>query len=110
MNKRNDQTLPHQAADVADHVADGIRSAANDVGASSQSSAQSVRDAAGRAVNAVEGTYGEVGQYARDSFDRTRARARSYENSFECAVRDNPKMSLLVAAGVGALLFAWWKR
>jgi len=110
MNKRNDQTVAHRAADVVDNVAGGIRTAVHDVGESIQNSAHCVRDAAGRAVSAVEGTYGEAGQYARDSFDRTRARARSYENSFESAVRDNPKMSLLVAAGVGALFFAWWKR
>jgi len=102
MGKGNDQTVAHRAADVVDNVADGIRSAAHDVGGTA-------RDAASRVVSAVEGGYDEVGQYARDSFDRTRARARSYENSFECCVRDNPKTSLLIAAALGALLFAWWK-
>jgi ElaB/YqjD/DUF883 family membrane-anchored ribosome-binding protein len=110
MNKRNEQTVTHQAADVVDNVADGIRSAAHNVGASIQNSAHSVRDAAGRAVSAVEDTYDEVGHYAHDSFDRARSRVHSCENSLESCVRDNPKMSLLVAAGLGALLFAWWKR
>ena len=109
MSKAHDQTVAHHAADVVDNVADGVRSAAQDVAGGIRNSAQTARHAATRMVSAVEGGYDEVGQYARDSFDRTRARARSYENSLESSVRDNPKTSLLIAAALGALLFAWWK-
>jgi len=109
MKQGNDQTVAHRAADVVDNVADGIRSAAHDVGGSICNSAHSARDAASRVASAVGDGYEEAGQYARDSFQRTRARVRSYENSFESCVRDNPKTSLLAAVALGALLFAWWK-
>src|SRR5580658_1166882 len=110
MKQNNDQTAPHQAADVVDNVADGIRSAAHSVGGTVRNTAHAVRDAAGRAAGAVGDTYEEVGQYARESFDRTRAKVRSWEDSFESSVRDNPKTSLLVAVAIGAVIGAWWKR
>jgi ElaB/YqjD/DUF883 family membrane-anchored ribosome-binding protein len=110
MNQKNDQTVAHQAADVVDNVADGIRSAAHSVGGSVRNTAHNVRQAAGRAATAVGDTYDEVGQYARDSLKRGRDQARSLENSFECAIRDNPKTSLLIAAALGAVIGAWWRR
>jgi ElaB/YqjD/DUF883 family membrane-anchored ribosome-binding protein len=110
MNQRNDQTVAHQAADVVDNVADGIRSAAHSVGGSVRSTAHAVHQAAGRAVGSVGDTCEEVGQYARDSFDGARARVRSWENSFESSVRDNPKTSLLLAVAIGAVIGAWWRR
>jgi len=110
MHQRDDQTVAHQAADVVDNVADGIRSAAHSVGGGVRSTAHAVHKAAGRAVGSVGDTCEEVGQYARDSFDRTRARVRSRENSFESSVRDNPKTSLLLAVALGAVIGAWWKR
>jgi ElaB/YqjD/DUF883 family membrane-anchored ribosome-binding protein len=110
MNERNDQTVAHQAADVVDDVAQGIRSAAHSVGGTVRSTAHAVREAAGRAAGAVGNTYEEVGQYARDSFNRTRDRARSWEKSFESSVSENPKTSLLLAVAVGVLIGAWWKR
>ena len=60
MNQKNDQTVAHQAADVVDNVADGIRSAAH-----------TVRQTAGRAAGAVGDKYEEVGQFARDSIDHS---------------------------------------
>jgi hypothetical protein len=110
MTRDTDPTVGHQAADVVDNVADGFRSAAQSVGGSVRSAAHTVRDAAGRAAGAVGDAYEDASQYARDSFDRTRARARSWEKSFECSVRENPKTSLLIAAALGAALMTWWKR
>jgi ElaB/YqjD/DUF883 family membrane-anchored ribosome-binding protein len=110
MNQKNDQTVAHQAADVVDNVADGVRSAAQSVGDSVRSAAQTARDAAGRAVDAVEETYQDVSQYARKSLKRTGARARSWEKSFESSVRHNPKTSLLIAAAIGAVIGVWCKR
>ncbi len=109
MNQKDDQTVAHQAADVVDNVADGIRSAAHSVTDSVRNAAHTAREAAGRAAGAVGDTYEEVGQYARDSFNRTRDQARSMEKSFESCVRDNPKTSLLIAAALGAVIGAWWK-
>jgi ElaB/YqjD/DUF883 family membrane-anchored ribosome-binding protein len=99
MKRNSDHTAAHQAASAVDHVADGIRSAAHNV-----------RQAATRAVDAVGDTCEEVGQYACDSVNRTRARARSMEESFETSVRDNPKTSLLLAAAVGVVIGSWWRR
>jgi len=117
MNQNNDQSAAahqqsaaHQAADVVDNVADGIKSAAHRVGGSVRSTAHVVREAAGRAAGAVGNTFDEVGQYTRDSFDRTRARARSLEKSFESSICENPKTSLLLAVALGVVIGAWWKR
>ena len=99
MSRRNEQTAAHQAADVVDEVADGIRSAVH-----------TVRDTAGRAVEAVENSYEEAGKLARDSVKHGRARVRSWESSFDCAVSENPKAALLLAAAAGAVVFAWWSR
>src|ERR1700733_5581043 len=99
MTHKNEQTVAHQAADVVDNVADGIRSAAH-----------TVRQTAGRAASAVGETYEEAGQFARDSVNHGRARLRSWESGFECSVRENPKTSLLLAVALGAVIGSWWKR
>jgi ElaB/YqjD/DUF883 family membrane-anchored ribosome-binding protein len=108
--QNNDQTVTHQAADVVDNVADGVRSAAHSVGGSVRNAAHAVHEAAGQAAGAVGDKVQEVGQCARDSFDHTRARVRSWEDSFEVSIRDNPKTSVLLAAAIGVLIGAWWKR
>jgi len=110
MDEKNDQTVAHQAADVVDNVAHSIRSVAHTVGGTVQNAAQTVRKAAGNAASAVGDTYEEVGQRVRDSVTHSRAKVRSWENSFESCVRENPKTSLLIAAGLGAIIVAWWKR
>ena len=104
MNRQNDHTVAQQAADVVDHVADEIRSTAHSACGNVRAAANTARDAAGRAVNAVEDTYEDAGRYARDTVKHGMARARSCENSFESSVRDNPKTSLLIAAAFGAIV------
>jgi hypothetical protein len=52
----------------------------------------------------------DVGQYARHSFNRTRAKARSVEKSFERSVRDHPKTAVLLGAALGAGIVIWWTR
>lgn len=92
MNHRKDETMAHQAADVVDDAA------------------RTVRQVAGRAVDAVQDTYEKADEYVRDSLNRGRDKARSWENSFESSVRDNPKTALLIAAACGVILASWWKR
>jgi len=99
MNQRNNETIAHQAADVVDNMADGIRAAAH-----------TVRGAAGRAVGSVEETCQEAGQCVRDSVNHGRQRVCSWENSVEDHVRANPKSSLLIAAALGACIASWWRR
>jgi hypothetical protein len=99
MTHKNEQTVAHQAADVVDNVADGIRSAAH-----------TVRQTAGRAASAVGDTYEGAEQFARDSVNHGRARLRSWENSFESSISENPKTSLLLAVALGLVIGAWWKR
>jgi ElaB/YqjD/DUF883 family membrane-anchored ribosome-binding protein len=110
MKQDNDQTIAHQTADVVDNVADGIRSAAQSVGGSVLSTAHAVHDAAGHAAGAVRNSLEDVGQYARNSFNRTRAKARSVEKSFERSVRDHPKTAVLLGAALGAGIVIWWTR
>jgi methyl-accepting chemotaxis protein len=99
MSRKHEQTTAHQAADVVDEVADGIRSAAH-----------SVRDTASRAADAMGHSYDQAGKFARDSVNHGRAQVRSWESSFDCAVSEHPKAALLLAAAAGAVAFAWWTR
>lgn len=110
MNQKNDETVAHQAADVVDNIADGLRSAAHSVGGGVQHAAHAVRDAAGSAAHSVGDRYEQAGQFARDSVKHTRARLRSWEDGFESRVRDNPKTSLILAAVIGAAVAAIWSR
>ena len=110
MSHRNDHTTAQQAADAVDNVADGIRSAAHTVGEGVRSAAQTVRQTAGRVTSAAEDAYEGAGKAVHQSFNHTRDRARAWEDSFEDCVRDNPKASLLLAAALGAVIFAWLKR
>jgi len=99
MSQKNDETIAHQAADVVDNVADGIRSAAH-----------TMREVAGRAVGTVEETCQEAGQCVRDSVKQGRQRICSWENGLEDHVRANPKTSLLLAAVLGWCIASWWNR
>jgi ElaB/YqjD/DUF883 family membrane-anchored ribosome-binding protein len=58
----------------------------------------------------VEETCHDANQLARDSIQRTRARARSLEHDFEGAVAARPLVSLLIAAGVGLVVGVLWHR
>jgi hypothetical protein len=99
MTDKDERTVAHQAADIVDNVADGIRSAAH-----------TVRETAGRAASAVGETYEGAGKFARNSFKHGRDRIRSWENGFEDSIRDNPKTSMLIAVALGALIGSWWRR
>jgi hypothetical protein len=110
MNRKNDETVAHQAADVVDNVADGLRSAAHSVGGGVQNAAHAVRDAAGRAAHSVAESYEHAGEFTRKSVKQTRARLRSWEDSFESRVRDHPKTCLLLAAVIGAAVASIWRR
>ena len=110
MNQRNNETVAHQAADVVDNIADGIRSAAHSAGGSVRSAAHTVREAASSAADTVGETCEEVGRYARDSVHEVQAQARSCEDGLESYVRANPKTSVLLAAAFGAVIVALWKR
>ena len=110
MKPNHDQSAAHNAADVVDNVADGIRSAAHTVGGTVRSAAQTVRQTAARSAGAVGHACEEVTQHASDSFHRTRTAARSWERRFESSVRDNPKTSLLVAAALGLAIGSWCRR
>lgn len=110
MKQQHNQTAADQTADVIDDVADGIRTAAKSVGGSVRGAAHAVHEAATHAAGALEESYDTVGQFARNSVDRTRAKARLWEKSLEQRVRDNPKKSLLVAVALGAVVASWWKQ
>jgi hypothetical protein len=110
MIQNNNETAAHQAADAVDNVADDLESAAYTAGVRVLGASRAAREATGRAALAAERTYEEAGQFARNSADNGYARARYRENGFERHVRENLKSSLLLAAALGAVAFAWWRR
>jgi ElaB/YqjD/DUF883 family membrane-anchored ribosome-binding protein len=69
-----------------------------------------VRDAGSRAAGAVEGAYDDAREYTRGSLRRGQARLRACENSFEETVASRPLISLLIAAGIGAVAGVLWQR
>ena len=110
MSNKNEQTIAHHAADIADGVVEGIQSATHSVGERVRGAAHSAQDAGTRAACAVEESYESASQFARDSVRQGSDRVRSWEHSMETCMRDHPKSVLLTAFALGAILMAWWTR
>jgi len=108
MTGKNDQTMPHRAADAIDDVMDGLKSTAHTVSESIHEAGHTVHVAAGRTARAVEVRFEEAGQLARDSVKQGRAQARAWENRLQSCVRDNLILSLLFAMGFGAVMGLMW--
>jgi hypothetical protein len=56
-----------------------------------------------RSFVAVEGKGEQLGRVARDAFTHGHNRAVRWEHNFEEAIRSRPIVSLLIAAGIGAV-------
>jgi len=91
--------VSENAGSVGQAVADGVHAVGHDV-----------QVAAGRVMEAVEEKCEQAGQAARDSFEQGRDRVRHWENGLKADVRSRPVASLLIAAGIGVVLGALWRR
>ncbi len=69
-----------------------------------------VRDMGNQVRDAAEEKYTELRDKAAEQYEKGRRRAHDLEEQLESCIRDNPLTSLLVAAGVGAVIGFLWRR
>jgi ElaB/YqjD/DUF883 family membrane-anchored ribosome-binding protein len=84
-------------------VADQVRERAQQVG-------QQLRDMGSQARDTAQQQYEQLRQQAQEYYESGRERAMEWEQGLEDYVRQQPVKSLLIAAGVGVILGALWKR
>jgi ElaB/YqjD/DUF883 family membrane-anchored ribosome-binding protein len=84
-------------------MADQVRERAQQVG-------QHLRDMGTQARDTAQQQYDHLRQQAQEYYETGRARAMEWEQGLEDYVRQQPVKSLLIAAGVGVILGALWKR
>jgi ElaB/YqjD/DUF883 family membrane-anchored ribosome-binding protein len=71
---------------------------------------QSVRDAGSQVRDAAQEKFENLRDQAGEYYEQGRQRAQEWEAGLEEYVQEKPLQSLLIAAGVGALLALLWKR
>jgi len=71
---------------------------------------EDLRDLGGQVREAARDKYDQLSGEARAFYDQGRDKAHEWEAGIESYVREKPVQALLVAAGVGLLLGALWKR
>lgn len=80
-----------------------IREVASDVGGK-------LRDAGAQVREAASQKFEELRNHASECCEQGRERAEQWEQNIESYVREKPVKALLLAAGVGFLMGAIWKR
>ena len=71
---------------------------------------QNLRDMGSQVRDAAEEKFNNLRDQAAEYYDQGRERAQEWEQNLESYVQDQPIKSLLIAAGVGALLGFLWRR
>lgn len=99
---RMDNPGESTAGDTSSTV-ENIREKAEEVG-------QTIRDMGQQARETARQKYEDLRQQAGEYYETGRQHAMEWEQSLEDYVRYQPVKSLLIAAGVGVLLGALWKR
>lgn len=80
-----------------------VKDAAADVGKQLRDAGSQVRDAASK-------KYEDLRDQASEYYEQGRERAEEWEQTIESYVQEKPVKALLLAAGVGFLMGAIWKR
>jgi ElaB/YqjD/DUF883 family membrane-anchored ribosome-binding protein len=71
---------------------------------------QNLRDMGGQVRDAAQEKFNELRDQAAEYYEQGRQSAREWEHSLEEYVQQQPVKSLLIAAGVGALIGFLWRR
>ena len=71
---------------------------------------QTLRDAGSQMRDAATEKVSQLRDRAGDYYEQGKQRAQEWEQGLEDYIREKPIQSLLIAAGVGMLLGALWKR
>jgi len=72
--------------------------------------ASNIRDMGSNAYEAATQKYDDLKETATEYYQAGREKAQQWESQIESYVRDQPIKSLLMAAGVGIIVGAIWKR
>lgn len=75
-----------------------------------QQATEQVRQSAQQLRDSAQEQYDHLRQQAQEYYETGRQRAMEWESGVEDYVRQQPVKSLLIAAGVGVILGALWKR
>lgn len=84
-------------------TAENIRNKAKEVG-------EQLRDMGQQAREKAQAQYERLREHASEYYESGRRHAQEWEQSLESYVREQPIKSLLIAAGIGVVLGALWKR
>lgn len=84
-------------------TAEQLRNKAQQVG-------QQLREVGDQVRSTAQEQYEQLRTQASEYYETGRQRAMEWEQSLENYVREQPVKSLLIAAGVGVILGALWKR
>ena len=69
---------------------------------------EDIQELGGIAGDAARERLGQLRENATDYYEEGRERARQAERTFEQFIRDHPRKSLLIAAGVGLVFGRFW--
>jgi ElaB/YqjD/DUF883 family membrane-anchored ribosome-binding protein len=75
-----------------------------------QNAADQVRETASQVRDAAQEKFNDLRDQASEYYEQGRQRAMEWEHGLEEYVQQQPIKSLLIAAGVGALLGFLWRR
>jgi ElaB/YqjD/DUF883 family membrane-anchored ribosome-binding protein len=70
----------------------------------------SLKDKASKMADKLRETGSEIYDEAKDSFEHGRRTVRHWEETLEQYIQEKPVRSILIAAGVGWLIGAIWRR
>jgi ElaB/YqjD/DUF883 family membrane-anchored ribosome-binding protein len=71
---------------------------------------QNLRDMGGQVRDAASEKFNQLREQASEYYEQGRQRAREWEQGLEEYVHEKPLQSLLIAAGIGALIGFLWRR
>lgn len=93
-----------------DEARDHVKKAADDARSSASRVAEHLREAGADVKQAATEQVGHMAEQAGQYYRKGKQRAMEWEGSLEDCVREKPLKSLLIAAGIGVLLGAFWRR
>ena len=89
---------------------EGAPKAASDVRAAAREVGENLRDLGSQVRDTATEQYDQLREQAGGYYEQGRQRALEMEQTLEQYVQEKPIQSLLIAAGIGAVLGWLWKR
>lgn len=93
-----------------DQAREHVKQAADEARTGAHRVAEHLKEAGVGVKEAATEQMGHMADQASEYYRKGKQRAMEWEGSLEDCVREKPLKSLLIAAGVGILLGAFWRR